>query len=101
MNEIERVKQGIDAAEWNVAEAVMLRCVDELVETHGLKPSSHAALRAHYSVPQIMDIIAIHGMYVILGCMINTWGLELDADVKDRLPECITREGFEAGYAQD
>jgi hypothetical protein len=101
MTDIERLKRGACTVEWDAAEAVLLDAVDELVETHGLNPSSHAGLREHYSVSQIMDIIAIHGMYVILGCMINTWGLELDADVKDRLPECITREGFEAGYAQD
>jgi len=101
MTEIERLKRGACTAEWDAAEAVLLDAVDELVETHGLKPSSHAALREHYSVSQIMDIIAIHGMYVILGCMINTWGLELDAHVKDRLPIGVTRVGFEAGYARN
>jgi alkylhydroperoxidase family enzyme len=101
MNEIERLRQGADDAEWDAAEAVMLRCVDELVETHGLKTASHAALRKHFSIPQIMDIIAIHGMYVILACMIKTWGLELDAHVKAKLPEGITQEGFEAGYARN
>ena len=101
MAEIERLKWGSDSAEWDADEVVLLNSVDELVETHGLKPSSHAALREHYSVSQIMDIIAIHGMYVILGCMINTWGLELDAHVKDSLPETITREVFETEYARD
>ena len=42
--------------------------------------------------------MAIHGMYVILGCMVNTWGLELDAHVQDKLPEGITKEAFEADY---
>ena len=41
-----------------------------------------------------MDVIAIHGMYVTLACMINTWGLELDAHVRERLPESMTRENF-------
>ena len=96
LSEIERVRLGAGAAEWDAADAVLLHCVDELVETHGLKHGSHAALREHFCVSQIMDIVAIHGMYVILGCMINTWGLELDAHVKDKLPEGVTKEAFEA-----
>ena len=42
-----------------------------------------------------MDIISIHGMYVILGCMINTWGLEVDPHVLEKLPEGITQDAFE------
>ncbi|MGI9201516.1 MAG: carboxymuconolactone decarboxylase family protein [Woeseiaceae bacterium] len=99
MAEIERVKLGVGAAgweEWDEAESVLLQSVDELLETQGLKPSSHSALREHFSVSEIMDIIAIHGMYVILGGMINTWGLELDAHIKNKLPDGVTEEKFEA-----
>ena len=34
-----------------------------------------------------MDVIAVHGMYVTLACMINTWGLELDERIKAKLPD--------------
>jgi hypothetical protein len=43
-----------------------------------LSPGTHTALREYFSVQQVMDIMAIHGMYVNLGCMVNPWGLELD-----------------------
>lgn len=98
LEEIERVKQGPEAPGWAADEALLLAAVDELVETRSLSPESHARLREHYSVRQIMDIMAIHGMYLILGCMINTWGLELDARVQKKLPEHVTRENFETEY---
>lgn len=97
-DEIERVKEGGAAPGWDAADAALLEAVDELVADHGLSPNSHARLRAHYSVRQIMDIMAIHGMYVTLACMINTWGLELDARVKAKLPDDVTREAFEAAF---
>ena len=96
--EIERVKQGGGAPGWAADEALLLKAVDELIADHGLSQATHAALRAHYSVKQVMDIIAIHGMYVILGCMINTWGLELEERVQAKLPDDVTRERFEADY---
>lgn len=96
LEEIERVKQPEPGPEWDESEALLLRAVDELIATYRLSPESHVKLREHYSVRQLMDIMAIHGMYVILGCMINTWGLELDAHVKAKLPESVTKEQFES-----
>lgn len=96
--EIERVKLGGNASGWDESEAVLLNAIDELIETHGLKPATHVQLRVHYDVKQIMDMIAIHGMYVILGCMINTWGLELDSHVQAKLPEDVTKAEFEVYY---
>lgn len=94
LEEIERVRAGGEAPGWSEPEALLLSAVDELVADHGLSEPTHAALRRHFSVAEIMDLIAIHGMYVILGCMINTWGLTLDADVEARLPEGVKTRSF-------
>ncbi|MEM7222683.1 MAG: carboxymuconolactone decarboxylase family protein [Pseudomonadota bacterium] len=96
--EIERVKEGPTAAGWADDEAALLVAVDELNAQRALSAESQARLRAHFSVPQIMDVMAIHGMYVILGCMINTWGLDLDAQVAAKLPEDVTQEDFERAF---
>lgn len=98
LEEIERVKRGGEAEGWGESEALLLRAVDELFQNRGLAPESHARLREHFSVPQIMDLMAIHGMYVILGTMINTWGLALDEPVREALPETVTQEAFEAEF---
>ena len=98
LEEIERVKLGAEAPEWEANETALLKAVDELIANHGLSPQTHAELREHYSIRQVMDLIAIQGLYVILGCMINTWGLTLDAHVLEKLPEEMTREMFEAEF---
>ena len=96
--EIERVKAGAAAPGWDPAEALILTAVDELVAGHALSPETQHKLRDHYSIQQVMDIMAIAGMYVILGCMINSWGLELDQHVTEKLPADVTRESFEAEF---
>lgn len=96
--EIDRVKLGGQAPGWEASEALLLCAVDELFTGHALSMETHAALRDHYSVKQVMDIMAIQGMYVILGCMINTWGLDLDAHTQEKLPDDVTRESFESEF---
>jgi 4-carboxymuconolactone decarboxylase len=99
MDEIDRVKVLSGSNGWEPSEAILLRAVDELIAAHGLSQDTHIALCEHYSIQQVMDIMAIHGMYVILACMVNTWGLELDSHVQDKLPDGLTKEAFEAEYA--
>ena len=101
MEEIERIKHGGNDAKWSVEESLILIAVDELISNHGLSKITHSKLRSHFSVQQIMDIIAIHGMYVILGCMINTWGLELDKHINAKLPEGVTKELFEKEFPRN
>lgn len=98
LEEIERVKEPASAPGWEPAEAKLLAAVDELIADRGLSEDSLAALAQHYSPQEIMDIMAIHGMYVILGCMINTWGLELDENIAATLPASVTKAAFEAEY---
>ena len=45
-----------------------------------------------------MDLIAIQGMYFILGCMISTWGLELDERTRRKLPGDVTQDRFEREF---
>jgi hypothetical protein len=33
-------------------------------------------------------------MYQTLGCLINTWGLELDEHVREQLPKAVTETAF-------
>ena len=98
LEEIERVKQGPQAPEWMASEALLLRAVDELIANHAIAPETLDDLYKHYSTRQVMDIIAIQGMYITLGGMINTWGLELDDHVQEKLPESVTKEQFEAEF---
>ena len=72
-------------------EAALLAAVDDLIRDHRLTESGRAGPEEHFDTAQILDIIAIDGMYVILGCMIRSWGLDLDSDVAARIAEPPTR----------
>jgi len=98
LEEIEFVKQGAQAPAWAASEALLLKAVDELVVEQGIAAETLSELYQHYTVRQVMDLIAIQGMYVILGGMINTWSLELDEQVQRKLPATVSKAQFEAEF---
>lgn len=75
-------------------EALMLRAVDELMIGHGITPTTRAALEVHFCTAQLMDLIAIQGMYVILGKFIQTWDLMLDDVVAKRIETVTNKDDF-------
>lgn len=95
IEEIKRVLVDPLSSDWSTGDALLLEAVDQLVNDRAIDGTTLAALADHYSPKKILDIIAIHGMYVTLGCMINTWNLPLDDNVQERLPADITRAAFE------
>lgn len=92
--EIERVQKLPVATTWNERDAFLLTAVDELVSERAISQSTQKILAEYFSANQVMDVIAIHGLYITLGCMINTWGLELDERVRTKLPDAFSREAF-------
>ena len=94
--EIERVLPGPDAVAWSERDATLLKAVDELIYERSISADTQKKLADYFTPNQVMDVIAIQGMYVTLSCMINTWGLELDSAVQQRLSAQTTREAFEA-----
>jgi len=99
LDEIESIRKTQLDANWKTDEGLLLEAVDELIATRGLSSQSLIKLNEFYDATQLMDIMAIHGMYIILACMINTWGLELDSQVKEKLPPSLSREQFEVGFS--
>jgi len=94
--DIERVKIGpIDSA-WPENEALLLQAVDQLVEQHSIEPDTQRLLATHYTQQQILDIVAIQGVYVNIACVLKTWNPDLDEHVQARLPDDVTRAAFES-----
>lgn len=85
LDEIIRVRLGAKAEGWSVAESVLLAAVDDCLAEHRIAPTTLKKLLRHYSKRQALDVIAIHSLYVMLGVIIGTWGLELDEFIE--LPE--------------
>jgi len=86
LEEIQRVKDGPGAGGWSAEDAALLCCVDDLVAHDRIADATLAEAARFYSAAQLLDLLAIHGMYVTLGRMINTWGLELDEHTREALP---------------
>lgn len=70
---------------WTGAEAALLRAVDELFENRRLSPALRQQLELHFTAPQVLDLMAITGMYQILGTLLGSWDTPLDPDVAGRV----------------
>ena len=94
LSEIKNVNKELDESDWSKKEFLLLSAVDQLIAKKRLDNNFYRDLRSYFTDKQIMDIVAIHGMYIILGCMINIWGLTLEDDIAQRLPKSITETQF-------
>jgi len=79
--EIAWVAWGPDAPVWSAGEAALLRSVDELIADGVIGEATWATLAAEFDTRQILDAIFTVGAYETLGWMINSLGVELDADI--------------------
>ena len=91
-DEIHNVRSG--DGEWGDADAALLQAIDEITANNCISEVTRTRLQEHFTNQQILDIILLHGMYQTLGCLINTWGLELDEHVREQLPQAVTETAF-------
>ena len=76
--------------EWKPKDAALIQAVRALLEHHEIPGEHLERLEAHFTTQQIMDIIFIHGAYVVLGCLLNTF----DTPVDDRVSARLSKLGF-------
>ena len=43
-----------------------------------------------------MDLMHLHGMYRTIACVIETWGVDLDEQVEERLPDGVNSALFQS-----
>jgi alkylhydroperoxidase family enzyme len=80
--EIERVKEGADAAGWNAADAALIRAADELHNNSFISDSTWQTLSNAWSTQQLIDIIFTVGQYHTVSMALNTLGVQLDEGVR-------------------
>ena len=68
--------------------------MDELTKEHQISATSLKTMNKHFTNIQIMDVIAIHGMYLILAAMLKTWDLALDPDTLQRISNVTDQKSF-------
>jgi 4-carboxymuconolactone decarboxylase len=77
-DEIARIKQGAGAG-WSEADAALLRAADELHADQFVSEATWAALSAHFSEAQRMDLVFTVGQYTQVSMMLNSFGVQLEA----------------------
>jgi len=75
--EVERLKAGPDAG-WSPADAALVRAADELHADQFITGPTWAALLAHFSEKQAMDVVFTAGQYTQVCMMLNSFGVQLD-----------------------
>lgn len=83
--EVAQIAWGPDSTLWSDADAALLRTADELVADGVIGDTTWAALTAHLSTQQILDVIFTVGAYETLGWMLRSFGVALDDDVRTHL----------------
>lgn len=76
--EIARIKAGPDAPGWNAADKALMQAADELHHDQFITNPTWAALKAHFSDKQCMDVVFTAGQYTQVSMMLNSFGVQLD-----------------------
>ena len=100
LGEINDLLLPLDQGNWSDAEKALVCAVDDLTQYHQIQNETRVSLNTQYTNNQIMDLIAIHGAYLILAAMIDTWDLALDSETFERISDFTDEEGF-LGAAQE
>jgi alkylhydroperoxidase family enzyme len=79
--EIDRVRDGGNAAGWSALDAAMLRAVDELVGDAMIHDETWVALASELDVEQLMDLVFTVGAYEVLAMALKSFGVQLDEDL--------------------
>jgi 4-carboxymuconolactone decarboxylase len=78
-DEVVRIKGGADADGWSPADQALLRAADELHHDQFITDATWAALKAHYTDKQCMDVVFTAGQYTQVSMILNSFGVQLDA----------------------
>jgi 4-carboxymuconolactone decarboxylase len=80
--EIDRIKEGPEAAGWSEFDATLLRAVDELRAQAFISNAVWSALSARYDAQQLLDLVFTVGQYNLVSMALNTLGVRLDEGIE-------------------
>jgi alkylhydroperoxidase family enzyme len=76
--EIAAIKVGASAESWSETDRALLTASDELHADHFISNATWAALKAHFSDKQCMDLVFTVGQYTQVSMILNSFGVQLD-----------------------
>jgi AhpD family alkylhydroperoxidase len=80
-DEIGRIADGDQAADWSPLEGAMLRAVDELLADARITDGTWSDLARELDRHQLMDLVFTVGAYDLLAMAFRSFGVELDDDL--------------------
>jgi len=80
LEEINRVRQGADAAGWQADESALLAAADDCHREFNIAENTLEKIRSHFSAQQQLDIIVTVGLYMILAVIIKTYAVPMEED---------------------
>jgi alkylhydroperoxidase family enzyme len=81
--EINNIKDGLKAKNWQVFDKVLIQSVDELYRDNTISDSTWKALSKQYNMFQLMDLVFTVTSYNLLAMFLNTFGIQTEECVKD------------------
>lgn len=79
--EIERVREGPGASEWDEFDATLLRAADELHERARISDATWQALATRYDERQLIEVPMVVGHYHMVAFTLNSLGVQLEEGV--------------------
>jgi len=79
VGEIARIKAGADDPAWSAADRALILASDELHADQFITDATWAALKAHFTDKQCMDVVFTAGQYTQVSMILNSFGVQLDA----------------------
>jgi alkylhydroperoxidase family enzyme len=76
-DEIVRIKLGADAG-WGAEDAAVIAACDDLTAEFFVSDAHWAALTAHFSTEQCMDLVYTIAQYTQVSMLLNSFGVQLD-----------------------
>jgi 4-carboxymuconolactone decarboxylase len=74
-DEIARVRQPIEDANWTDAEHALLRAADELTSGFDVSDETWSVLARHHPPPALVEIVFVVGQYTMLSMLANAVGI--------------------------
>ncbi|HEY3832128.1 MAG TPA: carboxymuconolactone decarboxylase family protein [Acidimicrobiia bacterium] len=82
-DDIARLTEVPASSAWSERDALLVRCADELFDDRTLSEATYAALTAHYSDEQVLDILFAVGQYQLVSTVLRSLGVQRDDGVAD------------------
>jgi alkylhydroperoxidase family enzyme len=89
-DDLTRIARGADATGLDAFERTLIQAADQLYRNSSVNDATWKALAARYDMYQLMDAVETVNHFTFLALMFNSFGVQPDEGLTDRLPRDVT-----------